>query len=132
MLAERILFLRDSRCNVSLRLKPRGLQVFAKNMFRGARLSGDFGEADESGLGEPTAANGVDSNGLIFGGPLQDHGVEILDAARQLRRAAQGVIELIDFLVQSGGALEIGLTAGALAFLFGGVSYGAAAVVGRV
>ncbi len=122
MLAERIFFLRDSRCNVSLRLKPRGLQVFAKNMFRGARLSGDFGEADESGLGEPTAANGVDANGLIFGGALQDHGVEILDAARQLRRAAQCVIELVDFLMQSGGALEIELLAGALAFLFEGVA----------
>src|SRR6266403_1155287 len=60
-------------------------QVFAKNVFRGTWLPGDFGEANESGLGQPAAANGVNGDALVFRAALENHRIEILDAARQFR-----------------------------------------------
>src|ERR1700736_1279699 len=120
MLAERV-FVSAQYCSVPRRvfLRPgrRSFQVFAKDVFGGARLSGNFGEADDGGLGEPSAMNSVNGDGLFFGGTLEDDGVQVLDTARQFRGATQGVIQFLDFLVQGCGALEIELLAGALAFL---------------
>jgi len=60
---------------------------------------------------------------------LENHGVQILDAAGELRGATQGIVELLDFLVQGGGALEIELFAGGLALLLERIAQGAAAGV---
>src|SRR6266853_2886615 len=95
----------------------RAFQVFAKNVFRGPRLSRDFSEADESWFRQPAAANCINGDALIFRAALQNHGVQILDPARQLRRPAQRVVQLLDPFVQRRGTLEIELLTCRFAFL---------------
>src|SRR5258705_266188 len=104
-------------------------EVFAENVFGGARLARDFVEAHESGLREPSTANCVDRNGLLLGVPLENHRSQVLNTSWQLGRAAKSIVELLNFLMQGGGALEIELLAGAFSFLLEGIAEGAAAGV---
>jgi hypothetical protein len=87
-------------------------------LFRGPRLAGDFRKAQEKRLVQAAAADGEHSDRLVLGGALQDYGIEILYAPRQFGTTAQDFIELLDFLVERRGALEVQLPAGLLAFFF--------------
>src|SRR6266478_3034676 len=101
----------------------RGLryELLAKNVLGGARLAGNLGKAEEKRLCQPSAANAKDANGLVFGGALQDHRVEVLNPARKFRLAAQNLIEFFHFFMESGCAFEIELFAGFFALvLYGG------------
>src|SRR4029077_16324469 len=92
-------------------------EVVAENLFGRAGLPGNFREAYEAGFREPATANGVRGNRLIFRSALQDHRIQILDAARQIGLASQHITNLFDALVDRGGTLEIEIFAGALALL---------------
>jgi hypothetical protein len=81
-------------------------------LFGGAWLAGDFGEADVAGIGEAATADGECGDGLVFGRALEDDGVQILDAAREVGFAAERVVEFFDAFVDGGGALEIETVAG--------------------
>ena len=81
-------------------------------MFRGTRLAGNLREVQEKRLRQPSAAHTKNTDGLVLRGALQNHGVEILNAPREFRPAAQDFVELLDFLVQGGGAFEVQLLAG--------------------
>ena len=58
-------------------------------MFGGARLAGDFGEAQEERLREAAAMDAEDADGLVFGGSLENYGVEIRNAASKLGAESQ-------------------------------------------
>ena len=81
-------------------------------MFGGAWLAGDFGEADVAGIGEAATADGECGDGLVFGGALEDDGVQILNAAREIGFAAERVVQFFNALVNRGGALEVEIVAG--------------------
>ncbi len=70
--------------------------------------------AQEKRFRHPSAAHGVDADGLLFRGALQNHGVEILNSAGEFGPAAQDFVELLYFFVQGGGAFEVQLLAGFL------------------
>lgn len=93
-------------------------EIVLENVLGGARLAGDFCEAEEERLGEPSAMDREDADGLIFGGALKDDGIEIGDAACELGAEAQRVVEFFDALVKLRGALEIEIGAGAFAVGF--------------
>src|SRR5438270_7770822 len=93
------------------------LQVLPENMFRRTRLSCDFGEANKGRLGEPAAANGINGDALVFRATLENHGVEVLDSPRQFRGPAQGIVQLLNFLVHRRSALEIELFTGRFTLL---------------
>ena len=95
-------------------------------MFGGAGLAGDFGEADVARIGEASAANGECDDGLIFGGTLEDDGVEILNAAGEIGFAAESVVQFFDALVDCGGAFEVEIVAGFFALEFDGGAEGTA------
>src|SRR5216684_1978808 len=95
-------------------------ELLAKDLLCRPRLTGNLGEAQEKRLRQPSAAHGIDANGLPFRGALQNHGVEILNSPGEFGPAAQNLVELLDFFVQSGRAFEIQLLAGFLAFSFDG------------
>src|SRR5690348_6510724 len=95
-------------------------EIVLENVLGGARLAGDFREAEKVGLGKTARANGEDADGLLLGGALENHSVEILDAAGKLGLKAQGFVEFFDALVKLSGALEIEVGAGVLAFGFDG------------
>src|SRR5712664_2909384 len=99
MLTEGVLAWRNVRSRPFGRLRRRALQVFTENLFRGARLSRDFGEADEGGFREPAATNAINGDALLFGAALKDYGVQILNSPRQFRRTAQRIVQLFYFLV---------------------------------
>ena len=93
-------------------------QIIFENVFGGTGLAGDFGEAEEERFSEAPGVNGEDADGLVFGGALENHGVEILDAAGEFGKEAEGVVEFFDALVKLRGALEIEIGAGTLAVGF--------------
>ena len=94
------------------------LEIVLENVLGGAGLAGDFGEAQEKRLGEASAVDGEDADGLVFGGALKDDGVEIIDAAGKLGAETQRVVDFFDAFVKLRGALEIEIGAGALAVGF--------------
>src|SRR3981081_256751 len=75
MLAQGVLARCDGRSRASCWLRRRAFQIFAKDVLGGARLAGDFGKPYEGGLSKPTAADGANSDCLVFGAALEDHGV---------------------------------------------------------
>src|SRR5229473_3678742 len=93
-------------------------ELFAKDLLRRARLAGDLREAQEKRLRQPSTLHAVDANGLLFRGTLENHRVKVLNAAGEFGPAAQNLVELLDFFVQGGGAFEVQLLAGFLAFFF--------------
>lgn len=101
-------------------------------MLGGARLAGDFREAEKVGLGKTARANGEYADGLRLRGALENHGVEILDAAGKLGLEAQSFVEFFDALVKLRGALEIELGAGALAVGFDGGAERVAAAIEKL
>ena len=62
-------------------------------------------------LGE-APRNAKDADGLVFGGTLENDGVEIGDAAGELGEESECGVEFFDALVKLGGALEIEIGAG--------------------
>src|SRR6476646_154374 len=101
-------------------LHSAAVEIALEDVFRGARLAGNFSEEQEKWLGEPSAMDREDADGLLFGGALENHGVEIFDAPGQLGAEAQRVVEFFDAFVELRGTLEIELGAGALAVGFDG------------
>ena len=67
------------------------------------------------------------SDGLFFRRTLNNHGVQILNAPRDFRTAAQNFVELLHFFVQRRGALKIQFLAGLFALLLESSSQGPAA-----
>src|SRR5580700_3146391 len=53
------------------------LEIVLENVFGGARLAGDFAKAQEKRLGEASAADAKDADGLLSRGALENNGVEI-------------------------------------------------------
>src|SRR5712692_7230682 len=94
-----------------------GFDVCAQDFFHGARLAGEFSEAQEEGLGNSPGANREDGNRLPFRGALENDGVEILDAPRDFRQAAQDVADLVEAAMQRRSALEVERSARGFAFL---------------
>src|SRR5216684_4004321 len=90
-------------------------ELLAKDLLCRPRLAGNLGEAEEKRFRQPSAAHGIDADGLLFRGALQNHCVQVLNPPREFRPPAQYFIEFLDFFVQSGGAFEIQLLAGFLA-----------------
>lgn len=76
--------------------------------------------------------DGEHTDGLLFGGALENDDVEILNAARNLGPETQNFVELLDALVKRGGALEIELFAGMFAIRFDGDAERAAARVEKL
>src|SRR5580700_1340666 len=74
-------------------------EIVLENVFGGTRLAGDFAKAQEERLSKASAVDGEDADGLLFGGALKNHGVEIGDAAREFGAEAQRGIEFLDALV---------------------------------
>src|SRR5467141_5112012 len=89
-------------------------ELLAKNMLCRPRLAGNLGESQKKRLRQPSAAHGIDADGLLFGGPLQNHYVQVLNPPREFRPPAQNLIELLYFFVQGGCPLEVQLLAGFL------------------
>src|SRR6266851_5574537 len=89
-------------------------KMLAKDLLRGPRLAGNLRESQEKRLCQSSAAHAVDANRLFFRGPLQNHGVEVLNPPREFRPPAQNLIELLYFFVQGGGPFEVQLLAGFL------------------
>ncbi len=61
-------------------LRRGALEIVLEDMFRGARLAGDFREAQEERLREASAVDAKDAYGLVFCAALENYGVEIGDA----------------------------------------------------
>src|SRR6266852_55467 len=94
-----------------------GFELRAQDFLHGARLAGEFSEAQEEGLGNSPGANREDGNRLCFRGALENDGVEILDAPRDFRQAAQDVADLVEAAMQRRSALEVERSARGFAFL---------------
>ena len=103
------------------------LEIIAEELLCRPRLAGDFREAQEKGLVQTAAADREHSDRLVFGGTLQNYGIEILDTPRQFWTAAQDFVELLDFFVERRGALEVQLLAGFFALFFNSSTHRAAA-----
>ena len=86
--------------------------MLAKNLLRGPRLTRHLRESQEKRLRQSSAAHGVDADRLLFRGPLQNHRVQILNPPCEFGPSAQHFVELLDLLVQRGGALKVQLLAG--------------------
>src|SRR5579863_3407516 len=93
-------------------------KIVLEDVLGGARLAGDFSEAQEKRLGEAAAVDAENADGLLFGGPLENDGVEIGDAASEFGTKAQRGVEFFEALVELSGALEIEIGAGAFAVVF--------------
>ncbi len=102
------------------RLRCVSFEIVLEDVFGGARLAGDFCEAQEKWLREAPAVDAEDADGLLFGGALKNYGVEIGDAAGKLGAEAQRVVEFFEALVELRGALEIEIGAGAFTVVFDG------------
>jgi hypothetical protein len=59
-----------------------GFEMIAKDLLGGAWLAGNLSEAQKKWLGQSSAPDKIDANGLVFGSSLQNYGIQILDAAR--------------------------------------------------
>src|SRR5438445_9777466 len=129
MLAQGVFVWCDCRGRAFCGLRRGTFEIFAENVFRGARLARDFVEADKSWFRQPSVADCVDRDGLLLGVALENHRSQVLNTSWQLGRAAKSIIELLNFLMQGGGALEIELLAGAFSFLLEEIAEGAAAGV---
>src|ERR1700738_1340563 len=81
----------DACHGVSFWMRRRAFEILPENVFGGARLAGDFGEAHERRRGEPTSANRVDADGLLLGAALQNDRVQVLNASREFGRTAQRI-----------------------------------------
>ncbi len=103
-----------------LRVRRVSLQIILEDMFGGARLTGDFAEAQEERFGEAAAVDAEDADGLFLRGALENYGVEIRDATGKLGTEAQRVVEFFKALVKLRGALEIEIGAGAFTVVFDG------------
>src|SRR6266568_1924819 len=94
-----------------------GFELRAQDFLHGARLAGEFSKAQEEWLGNSPGANREDGNRLPFRGALENDGVEILDAPRDFRQAAQDVADLVQAAMQRRRALEVERSARGFAFL---------------
>src|SRR5260370_32040478 len=94
-----------------------GFELRAQDFLHGARRAGEFSEAQEEWLGNSSRANREDGNRLRFRGALENDGVEILDAPRDFRQAAQDVADLVEAAMQRRSALEVERSARGFAFL---------------
>src|SRR5260370_31445335 len=94
-----------------------GFELRAQDFLHGARLAGEFSEAQEEGLGNSSRANREDGYRLPFRGALQDDGVEILDAPRDFRQAAQDVADLVETAMKRRSVLEVERSARGFPFL---------------
>ena len=102
----------------ALRACSISFEIVLENVFGGARLAGNFAEAQKEWLGEASAVDAEDADGLLFGGALKNDGVEIGDAASDLGAEAQRGVNFFDAFVELRGALEIEIGAGAFAVVF--------------
>src|SRR5262249_3010715 len=70
-------------------------KLLAEQLFGGARFACECAEANREGFDDAAGADLIDGDGLFFAAALEDDGVQVLQAARQLRLAAESVIELV-------------------------------------
>src|SRR3989454_8356635 len=94
-----------------------GFELRAQDFLHGARLAGEFSKAQEEWLGNSPGANREDGNRLPFRGALENDGVEVLDAPRDFRQAAQDVADLVEAAMQRRRALEVERSARGFALL---------------
>src|SRR5262249_23322906 len=96
----------------------RRFEAIPENLLGRARRGGDLRKAHDEWLIEIAGAYRKRQDALGFGGALQDERIQVLDAARQFRPPAQGIVQLFNLLVNCGGFLEVQLVAGPLALRF--------------
>src|SRR6202790_1856430 len=89
--------------------------MLAKDLLRRPRLAGNLRESQEKRIRQPPEAHAVDANRLFFLGPLENHGVQVLNPPSDFRPPAQNLIDLLYFFVQGGCPFEVQLLAGFLA-----------------
>ena len=68
------------------------LELLPEQLFGGAWLTRQRREGKQKRISDAAGPDFVYGDGLVFAAALKNHGVQILQAARQFRLAAQGVV----------------------------------------
>ena len=94
---------------------PAPFEPLAQNLFHRTRLAGEFRKAQQVRFVDASRAHREYGHRIFFRRALQDDGIEVFEATREVRQSAQRFRGFFDAAMDRRGALEIERFAGRFA-----------------